>query len=180
MLLFQHNSQSKRNPIWWYWSELCQADTSNWKEEMKFGSHGLFREVNRLKRALPIGTGNTPNHPHVPTTTLQESKILFSTQTLFHHTNHIFCFSRTFNFWACPQGLAVSLWEDTAQSICSTKLSAAPSREKCGTVPQPDGCQLALLGVFQLHCNPYFSINYSPSICRHTQSNVILHWSELF
>lgn len=144
---------------------------------MKFGSYDLFGEVS--KRALPIGTGNNPNHYHFPTTTLQESQILFSTQTLFHHTN-TFCFSHTFSFWAGPQGLIVSLWEDTVQSICSTKLTAVPSREKCGTVPLPDGCQLALLGAFQLHCNPYFSTNYSPSTCRHTQGNEILNWSELF
>lgn len=70
-----------------------------------------------------------------------------------------------------PQGLVVSLWEDTAQSICSTKPPAVPSREKCGTVPLPEGCQLALLGAFQLHCNPYFSTNYSPSTCRHTHTH---------
>lgn len=41
---------------------------------MKFGSYGLFGEVR--KRALPVGTGNTPDHYYFPTTTLQEDKTL--------------------------------------------------------------------------------------------------------
>lgn len=102
---------------------------------MKFGSSGLLGRW--AKGPYPEAQATLQT-----TTTLQESKLLFSTQTLFHHT---FCFSHTINFWAYPRGLVVSLWEDTAQSICSTKLSAVPSRERCGTLGA-DGCQLALLG----------------------------------
>lgn len=136
--------------------------------------------LGRWKKGLTYRHRQHSKPPTFPTATLQESKILFSPQTLFHHTNHTFCFSHTLNFWAGPQGLVFSSWEDTAQSICSTQLSAVPAREKSETVLLPDGCQLALLRVFQLQCNPYFSTNYSPSTCRHTQGNVISHWSEPF
>lgn len=60
--------------------ETLSSDTdmnfvSNWKEETKFGSYGLFGEVS--KRALPIGTGNTPNHYHFPAQPFRKAKYCF-------------------------------------------------------------------------------------------------------